>query len=212
MSNTAQHAKQGLVVVDGSDLSELLSRAEPAFDRDNVDTSTFHLSDKTNIPGMRGCQLATEGFRVGSLEAYQEVIDRAINNAQNHDILSAPYAPRGSEVGEQCYLMQSNQSAATVGGTVTGAVMLTANFDCADKARLGVIVHSHRGSDTLSNAAAFTVTLTDVDGDRTITFYNADGTEAGSVTLGTDDNESDFQTALQALGGDYADATVTVES
>lgn len=89
-----------------------------------------------------------------------------------------------------------------MGDTVEGQITVI----CRKPVATGAVMTG--GGGTLANDV-FTVTITNADGDRVLTFYDADGTSVGTVTILTTDTGSDVQNKVRALGAPFAAATVS---
>lgn len=87
-----------------------------------------------------------------------------------------------------------------MGDSVEGAITILCQKPIAE----GVAM---TGATTAQNDI-FTVTLTDVDGDRLVTFYDTDGTVIGVVTIETTDDAAAVQVKVRALGAPLAAAVV----
>ena len=129
MSNTATHAMHSVVKVEDPatpgtyvDITEKVSNAAPAFDRDNVDTSTFGQGDKTNIVGQRGATMPIDGF-----------MDQGLRNLLwkiylSDSPVSIQYGPEGDAEGKERQTADFNLTGFGDGGNVSSAVATSPQF------------------------------------------------------------------------------------
>lgn len=139
MSDTAKSAMNTIILLDGEDFQQLLTTARLPLSKLDIETPIFGRRDMESISGMRNGALNVEGFRMGDKTQYQNLVKGAIGTETNRHALL--YAQEGDLVGQNCWIIDSNNNSSEVGGPHTGAIMVTAVFQATGGPRFGDVLH-----------------------------------------------------------------------
>lgn len=195
MSNTATHAMNTAVYMDGYDLRRLLTTARAPMTKTDVNTSVFGTEDMECIAGMRNGAFNIEGFRKATHAGYIAIVEEAIGGTNTEHALS--YAPDGPGLGNQAILMNSHENSFEVGAPYNQAIMISAVFNATGGPRLGRILHDTIGTDTLTVNTVQRITFTNASASQFMVI--TDGTTQVAINAGMTNTQ--FATAMQNLVG-----------
>lgn len=200
---SAVAAKDGILLVNGFDLSMMASGAQQDGERDATPASTFHLGDHESILGMRGSTLTLQFLRKGNLLAYRQILEASVGQDDEPHIVA--YLPEGKGPGKQASIMYANQSNMDVGAALNDIVGGSLVFGATGGQRLAVVLHDSKGAGE----------FTDIEDGLTVGPHYNIVTASGEGETVEEDRETNTgfiaQLHVLAVEGDNASLEVTVE-
>lgn len=200
------------IVVDGKDISRYCRSSTYTALLAAIQNTKFQAPGRFHefTAGLRGGAVGFVGdLPLDDVDALPELQNTFGSPRTPHVIF---LAPAGAQPGNLVRVGKSLQNNFATNDEVEGLISYNGDFEKtagSPGVSSGVVLFSPYGDDTMEVTPRWRVVATDIDGDRTVTFYNEDGSSAGDVTLETDDDATAVQVKVRALGGDYAAATVS---
>jgi hypothetical protein len=118
----AIHGKNTEVFFNKYDLSTYFDSANVSANADTAEVSTFGISSKTYVPGLKDATLALEGLYDGDASAVDEILEAACGSDGNE----ISVYPEGDAVGKFGHAMQAIETAYSAVETIDGACRVSA--------------------------------------------------------------------------------------
>lgn len=130
------HGKSATVLVNAYDLSAYLNSIDSVSTADTAEVSTFGVSSKAYVAGMRDATVSLGGFYDGGAGAVDAVLSAAIASTSLVTV-----CPQGAAaIGNRAQLMQSIETSYGVSATVGDAVTVSMEGQVTEGMTYGVVL------------------------------------------------------------------------
>lgn len=129
----SSHGSKATVFANGYELSTYLSSLTAAGNRDSSEASTFGVSSKQYVPGLKDSTFTAEGFYDGSVGAVDEILSASLITTPTGVITYCPYGD--NVTNDICYNMVSIQSTYEITTDVGDVAQISAEFAAGQSTR-----------------------------------------------------------------------------
>jgi hypothetical protein len=151
------HGSKAKVYAGGFDLTTYLRKVQTSGSVDTADASTFGLTSKKKVAGLRDGKLTAEGvFSKAALATPADNVDDVMQAALGSDSTLWLYAPAGGAVGSRCTMLMAATGSYEVANDVADVVTCKAEAEAGSGGRGtegGIILNSASLAGTTNGAA-----------------------------------------------------------